>query len=223
MCAMHMCFGEVRKEKTHSAAVWDSRLSRDRLSNRRSQYEKNPQRGNRPGNRPLFFDRSATIIGRLGHHVETRNRKPAGTSMAFCLCFAYLFCPTTRNVSAILFFFFFHGTFVLHRYALSYPRVREFHEQLNSSSFLHLPPPSSGSAISRGIYGGFVAPVYRPARNVLLPRGFQMLFRIRLGKLREARGSLAMKNGVRASRSCKKRIQYLLKVRTTERARRCWC
>lgn len=60
--------------------------------------------GSRVG-RPLFVDRSTTIIGRLGHHVETRNRKPAGTSMAACvlpICSA-----RQRETSVILFLFFF--------------------------------------------------------------------------------------------------------------------
>lgn len=59
--------------------------------------------GNRVG-RPLFFDRSTTVIGGLGHHVETRNRKPAGTSMAACvlpICSA-----RQRETSVILSFFF---------------------------------------------------------------------------------------------------------------------
>jgi len=94
--------------------------------------------GNRVG-RPLFFDRSTTIIGRLGHHVETRNRKPAGTSMATCvlpICSA-----RQRETSVIL--CFFQRTFVLHRYALSYPRIRAIPRTVEPSpSPPPLPPPS---------------------------------------------------------------------------------
>lgn len=164
--------------------------------------------------RPLSFDRSATIIGRLGHHVETRNRKPAGTSMATCvlpICSA-----RQRETSAILFFFFFfQRTFVLHRYALSYPRIREFHERLNIL-LPHHPFRRPRSGHPRQYLAEFTAVLlhrFIAARNVLLPRDFQVLFRIRLGKLHE----IPSDEERFANRSYKERIQYRLKVHATER------
>lgn len=66
---------------------------------------------------PFCSDRP--VIGRLDHHVETRNRrKPAGTSMA-AWCFAYPFCPATREMSVIFPLYLFRAR--LNRYALSYP------------------------------------------------------------------------------------------------------
>lgn len=101
-----MCFGEVRKKKTGAGGAGFAILSRNCLvivaPNMRTRNE-----GNRVG-RPLFFDRTATLIDGLDHHVETRNGKPAGTSMAACvlpICPA----PATRNVCDSLSFFFFPG------------------------------------------------------------------------------------------------------------------
>lgn len=87
---------------------------------------------------PFCRNRSTTLIGRLVHHVETRNRKPAGTSMAVCVSPIRSRRPTTRarreaphrDFPLFLFPFFFHGERVrafTHRYALSYPR--EFRER----------------------------------------------------------------------------------------------
>lgn len=144
--------------------------------------------GNRVG-RPLFVDQPATCIGRLRHHVETRNRKPAGTSMATCVL---PICSTRqRETSVILFSIFFQGAFVLHRYALflaahsGIPRT----VVASPSSF------RSSAAISRGIYGGFVAPVYRRAERFASARFPDAISH---SSRKIARYSLPTKNGSRA-------------------------
>lgn len=139
--------------------------------------------GNRVG-RPLSSDRSATIIGWLGHHVETRNRKPAGTSMATCVL---PICSARQRETPVILFFFFHPgnlcstplrTFLSTHSGI--PRTVEF------SSF-----PAVSSAIPGRVVRGNISRNLRRfcctglSPRVLLPRDFQTLFRIRLGKLHE--------------------------------------
>lgn len=100
VCYARVFWGSAKRENGH----WRCgirRLSRKCLvivaPNTKTRNE-----GNRVG-RPLSFDRSATIIGRLGHHVETRNRKPAGTSMATCVL---PICSARQHETSVILFFF---------------------------------------------------------------------------------------------------------------------
>lgn len=181
VCYAHVFWGSAKRENRHPRCGI-RRLFRKCLvivgPNTKTRNERNRV------SRPLFFDRSATIIGRLGHHVETRNRKPAGTSMAGCvlpICSA-----RQREMSVILSFFPGNLCSTPLRTFLSahsgIPRTVE-----PSPSPPSLPPFSfrSSAAISRGIYGGFVAPVYHREETFCFRAISQMLFRIRLGKLHE--------------------------------------
>lgn len=160
---------------------------------------------------------------RLSAGSATMSRQGIGSQRvpALAACVLPICSARQRKTSVILsFFFLFQGTFVLHRYALSYPRIREFHERLNSSpSPPSLPPPSfrSSAAISRGIYGGFVAPVYRHAERFAFRAASRCCF-VFVSE-NSARREIPSDGERFANESYKKWIQYLLKVRTTERYR----
>lgn len=89
-----------------------------------------------------------------------RGNQP-GTSMRPVFCLSVL-PGNARNVCD--FFIYIYLFALLHRYVLSYPC--KFRPNVPAP----LPTLRSFAAISREIYSGFAAPVYRRVQKVLLPR-----------------------------------------------------
>lgn len=138
---------------------------------------KNRNEGNKAG-RPLYFDRSTTVIGRLGHHVETRNRrKSAGYQHAACV----LSIRFARQRAKPLWFFFY---LYLSLCALIPLRTFLFVQISTSkcscsSSYALI----IRSDIQRNLQRFCCAGLLSRAERCASARGFQMLFRIRRGKL----------------------------------------
>lgn len=210
MCAMHMYFGEVRKEKTCAGGVGFIRLSHKCLvivgPNTKTRNE-----GNRVG-RPLFFDRSATLsagsttISRQGIGSQ---RVPAWRPV-FCLF------VLPDNAKRLWFSFFFSRD-----ENLPSTPLRTFLSAHSGIPRTVEPPPSPpphSSFLVQVIRGNIPRNLRRFCCTGLSPRGtfcFQMLFRIRLGKLHE----ILSDEERFMNKSYKKQIQYQLKVRTIGNAK----
>lgn len=146
---------------------------------------------------PFYLDHPTTVIGRLDHHVETRNRrKPAGTSMAACV----LPIRFARQRAKCPWFFRFISFTLLHRYALSYPcKFRKW--SFSSSSYVSI----IRSDISRNLQR------FCCSQNVLLPRA----------RLPDAISHSLRKFARRKVRS--DRLEYGLRAGTTQANLVCVC
>lgn len=174
---------------------------------------------------PFRSGRSTALIGRLGHHVETRNRKePAGTSMAAYPCFAHPFAPSdiaNRSLTVIFLrpyplFFSAEREYAPLRCTVTHFPVRANSANACSSLTLHA---LRFAFVLRSVSGRYPAKFMATVLHrtpFCTPRGFQLSWLIRRG--RESHG-----DGFDDSRRVHgTRIANLATARATIRATSMW-